>query len=540
MNLKKYFAVSLVMLLVSLAGCTTGWQSIETRKGVSQRFFSHEPFDQEHIATVLLFMGGKGQLTMQSNNFLIRTINQFVKNGFRAVAVDLPTSSNDVMKFRMSTEHLNDIKKLILHLKKESSKPVWIVGTSMGTISATHLASNLKTQIDGLVLTSSITRSSRDWGLNHCTHPYGILSMNLENVTVPTLIVFHRDDSCTFTPAADAKKIKKALVNSPKTAIICLDGGKDSKAKPCKPKSHHGFYGIEEKAVASISEFIKHGKSTITNSCESGKVNRGSDFTTEIVTFEKDFREYRMLLIEPNKKPIASLVMFRSMGGAVGIGGTNQHPKITRYCQNFPVRTMYNFARKGFRVLLVARPRGIKKKIKWPSYHRMSSEHIEEIKAIVSFVKNKSSQPVWLLGSSRGTLSAVQGSIHIKEINGLALVSPRVGAYEDEIIRFEKPNALLDMDLKKIKIPVILLSHKYDPSGISSCRGSLEIKKRLINSPFVKVECLSGGRPYSEAMVKSWKKRGRHTQPPHRFWGIEGKVVNVVSEFMMSYKDVIN
>jgi len=266
-------------------------------------------------------------------------------------------------------------------------------------------------------------------------------------------------------------------------------------------------------------------------------VSSGGDFTTEIVELEKNDKLYRMLLIEPAQKPFASVVMFKLMGGTLPISGTHKKPVFSKYCVNFVMRTMYDFARKGFRVLIAARPYWAKRqgpKVGWLSYYRLEDEHIDELRAIVSFVKNRSNQPVWLLGSQEGTLSAVQGAMHMKEIDGIALVSPMVGTFKNEFIRYEKPNVLLDVKLETIEVPVILVSHRDDPSGISSCRGSNKIKNRLINSPSVRIECLKGGKPYPYGFVKYWKRANRPTNRPHAFCGIEKKVVNVVTDFMKS------
>ena len=87
--------------------------------------------------------------------------------------------------------------------------PVWLVGTSMGTFSAAGGAIASARNIDGLVLTSTITRSKPDWKIAR-SHRDGVASMALARITVPTLIVSHRKDGCDITPAADAPKLKGA------------------------------------------------------------------------------------------------------------------------------------------------------------------------------------------------------------------------------------------------------------------------------------------------------------------------------------------
>jgi hypothetical protein len=85
----------------------------------------------------------------------------------------------------------------------------------------------------------------------------GVLAMGLDKVTVPSLIVYHKDDKCVFTPAIDAPKIKDGLVNSPKVEIMYFTGGKRAMENECWGLSAHGFYGIEEKVISGIADFIK-------------------------------------------------------------------------------------------------------------------------------------------------------------------------------------------------------------------------------------------------------------------------------------------
>ena len=144
------------------------------------------------------------------------------------------------------------------YLKKQSDLPVWLVGTSMGTFSAAGGAIAGK-GVDGLVLTSTITRAQPYWKIKD-SHPDGVASMALAKVSVPTLIVSHRKDGCDITPADDAPKLSKALKSARKVETVLLDGGAPPRSKPCQAMSQHGFLGIENAAVDAIAKFIKAGR----------------------------------------------------------------------------------------------------------------------------------------------------------------------------------------------------------------------------------------------------------------------------------------
>lgn len=239
--------------------------SVQSPRGVKQAFILIKP--QKPVASVILFAGGHGALGLKSassmawgaKNFLVRTRDRFAAQGFMVAVIDAPAdhqgSRGMNAVFRMSAAHAQDIGAVVAYLKKEANVPVWLVGTSMGTFSAAGGGVALKS-IDGIVLTSSITRSNPNWKIVS-SHPNGVASMRLSAIVVPTLIVSHRNDGCDITPATDAPKLTKALSKSRKVDVAILEGGSPPKSKPCEAMSQHGFLGIESLAVSRIAQFIK-------------------------------------------------------------------------------------------------------------------------------------------------------------------------------------------------------------------------------------------------------------------------------------------
>src|SRR5262249_56113503 len=67
------------------------------------------------------------------------------------------TPSDRTSLARVSSDHARDVGALIAALRAAAPVPVWLVGTSMGTISAVSVASQLDTGgPDGIVLTSTV------------------------------------------------------------------------------------------------------------------------------------------------------------------------------------------------------------------------------------------------------------------------------------------------------------------------------------------------------------------------------------------------
>ena len=237
--------------------------SIQMPRGVKQAFILIKP--ARPTAAVVLFAGGHGGLglkdaasmTWGAGNFLVRSRDRFAAQGLAVAVVDAPSDQNGGMNavFRMGSAHATDIAAVVGYLKQQSNIPVWLVGTSMGTFSAAGGAIGAGA-IDGLVLSSTITRSKPDWKIA-ASHPNGVASMPLERVKVPTLILSHRKDGCVLTPASDGPKLKARLAKATKSEIVLLEGGGPAQSDPCEAKSEHGFLGIEEAAVKAIADFIK-------------------------------------------------------------------------------------------------------------------------------------------------------------------------------------------------------------------------------------------------------------------------------------------
>jgi pimeloyl-ACP methyl ester carboxylesterase len=252
------------LLMAGPAGAASAsLASIQTPRGVKQAFILLSPAEKPK-ATVILFAGGHGALGLTgassikwgAGNFLVRSRELFAAKGLAVAVMDAPSDRQNGMNaiFRMSDAHAKDIEAVAAHLKKQFNVPAWLIGTSMGTFSAAGGAISAK-NLDGLVLTSTITRAKPNWKVAD-SHPDGVASMALSRIAVPTLIMSHRRDGCDITPAADAPKLSSRLSKARKVDVVLLDGGAPPVSAPCEARSQHGFLGIEARAVDAIVKFI--------------------------------------------------------------------------------------------------------------------------------------------------------------------------------------------------------------------------------------------------------------------------------------------
>ncbi len=196
----KHFILAAHFVFLALLCSTSfaeqqGFHSLPTRDGVQQPLWLIEPDNATH--SVILFAGGKGKLNIDESgigdegNFLVRTRHQFANKGMVVVVVDKPTDKGKLFHFRTTDKHVKDIKAVIEFLRKRHpGKPLWLVGTSRGTISVANMAARVqgKAGPDGIVLTSSVTKDKKKRD--------SLEDIDLSSITVPTYIVHHNDDEC--------------------------------------------------------------------------------------------------------------------------------------------------------------------------------------------------------------------------------------------------------------------------------------------------------------------------------------------------------
>jgi pimeloyl-ACP methyl ester carboxylesterase len=233
--------------------------TLETRPGATQSYLLLVPRDAPPQAAVVLFPGGTGSIRLHvedniikfgSNNFVVRSRNLFVRRGVAVALVDAPSDQVDGMAnaFRKSKAHVQDVKAVIADIRKRyPAVPVFLIGTSMGTVSAAYVGRALGSDLAGVALTSSPFRPSG----RRSTHGDSNLSdFDLESIKVPLVIVHHREDACSICPYAEAQR------RAGSHPLISVSGGKPPQSDPCEALSAHGYLGKEEETVEAIVNWM--------------------------------------------------------------------------------------------------------------------------------------------------------------------------------------------------------------------------------------------------------------------------------------------
>jgi pimeloyl-ACP methyl ester carboxylesterase len=123
--------------------------------------------------------------------------------------------------------------------------PIYLVGTSRGTLSAAFVARDLGRDIAGVVLTSTMFGSS-----NARRQAPTLRGFDYGAIQTPLLFVHHRQDGCEHTPYASAASM------APRYELISVSGGKAAESGPCEPYSAHGYFGREAPTVDAIAAWM--------------------------------------------------------------------------------------------------------------------------------------------------------------------------------------------------------------------------------------------------------------------------------------------
>jgi len=251
-------SILLLTTTLSHADFTESVGVVTVRPGVTQSYLILTP--ENPVATVILFAGYGGYLDITkwgiqqpSRNFLVRSRELFAARNFITVVIDTPSdfsSTEGILGWRATKTHAQDLQKVISTLRQTTDTPLWLIGTSRGTISVANAAARLQENgPDGIVLTATVVDAG---GRN----PGYVGDVDLEKIRVPTLIVHHDEDDCVVCDFYTAKQLPSKINNASRIEFIAVSGGHPAQTRACGPLSEHGFFGIEETVIDRIVAWI--------------------------------------------------------------------------------------------------------------------------------------------------------------------------------------------------------------------------------------------------------------------------------------------
>ena len=250
----------LLLLVAASAICHAAEEvvTLPTRDGVKLTYLLLQDKSAPPKAVAVAFVGGTGAIGLAKRsesgpvqfgpgaNFLVRIRERMVDADIAEAIVDapsdkLPQGMDDA--FRLSPEHLTDIRALIADLKQRCpGAKLCRVGTSRGTISAAALAAKLGDSVQGVALSSSVTNANKAGeGLSH---------FDFKTIRIPLLFIHHRDDACSVSPYHNVERV------SNNQSLISVRGGDPPQSGPCEPMSPHGYFGRDAPVVEALKNWM--------------------------------------------------------------------------------------------------------------------------------------------------------------------------------------------------------------------------------------------------------------------------------------------
>jgi hypothetical protein len=222
----------------------------------------------------------------------------------------------------------------------------------------------------------------------------------------------------------------------------------------------------------------------------------------------------RMVILTPDK-PKTVVVLFAGGHGGLQITPTGN---FKWGASNFVVRTRQIFASKSLLVAVVDAPSDRQN----PPYlggFRQTPEHVADIKAVITWLRQQNNIPVWLVGTSRGTQSAAFITTQLTPANG----GPDGLVLTSSMLTDKSGRPVPEMPLEKIQVPTLVVHHKQDGCEYCKYDDLPRLMDKLTAVPRKELLTFEGGKTQGdpcEAMAY------------HGYNGIEQKVVDAIAEWI--------
>lgn len=161
---------------------------------------------------------------------------------------------------------------------------------------------------------------------------------------------------------------------------------------------------------------------------------------------------------------------------------------------------------------------------------RIAADHAEDIGKVIEDVRRRTKLPVWLIGSSRGAISAVNAASRLSGSgapDGLVLTSAvtsgREGAFKAWVAQ-----TVFSVDLEKIKLPVLVVAHVEDKCVRTPPDLAADIAKKT-DSKREQTVLVTGGPGWpGRQSVKACRGKS-----PHGFVNQETEVTEGIARFVL-------
>jgi hypothetical protein len=233
----------------------------------------------------------------------------------------------------------------------------------------------------------------------------------------------------------------------------------------------------------------------------------------EVLTVPVGGQETQSILYVAPAHAKGAIVMLPGGTGDLGLARGGDPP----HNQNFLVRTRALWVARGYAVIIPDALnhedlRGL----------RASSEYAAVVDSLVAFAHTRVSDgPVFLVGTSQGSIAAMNGAAHVQagQLAGVVLtesVSRLGGSHE----------TVFDADPAGVQVPALVVANRDDACNVAPPVDAPRIASSMTNSPGVRVLYVSGG--------VSRTSNACEALTPHGYYGIEQQVVAQIVDWMQA------
>lgn len=223
----------------------------------------------------------------------------------------------------------------------------------------------------------------------------------------------------------------------------------------------------------------------------------------------------RFLLI-PSPEPTAALVLF--VGGHGGLQFTEAgSPRWGN--NNFLMHSARLFASQGFTVAMIDAPSD-RQSPPFLSGFRQTPEHVADVKAVITWLKEQTRLPVWLVGTSRGTQSVAASATALTTGGG-----PDGIVLTSTILNDPRSRSVPDMRLESLSVPVLVVHHEQDACRVCLFRDMPRMMEKLAATPRKALITFRGGENQGDPC---------EALSYHGYNGLENDVVTRIGSWITS------
>lgn len=219
----------------------------------------------------------------------------------------------------------------------------------------------------------------------------------------------------------------------------------------------------------------------------------------------------RAILIAADQ-PKATVILFPGGDGVIKLDSDGHIGDPT----NFLVRSRRHWGEQGYSVLIPDAPAG------GVMGQRQTATYAGAIAALVTYAKETSPAPIWLIGTSQGTNAVANGAAHMThgEIAGAIFTSSITEAGK----KSDQKETVYEANLAAVNVPVLVVADADDACTMTPPVDRQKLAAAFTSSPRAKTILMSGGKPAEAGPCDA--KSG------HGFYGVEIDTIKQMIAFI--------